>query len=134
MDMPHCRNGQPVQVWRGDSGDVVSQEELLELAPDFSLDRLTADLFGGDRLTQYELDFAASDRKLLALELGELAEAVTAGAPVEVGIEAGTAGVAFVLAVLESSEAGRKVSMSEVRDGVLNAYQDPTDRKLGLLT
>lgn len=134
MDMPHCRNGQPLQVWRGDSRDLVRQEELLALVPDFSLDRLTADLFGGDRLAQYELDFAASDRKLLALEIGELAEAVAAGDPVEVGIEAGTAGVAFVLAVLESSEAGRKVSMSEIRDGVLNAYQDPTDRKLGLLT
>lgn len=131
--MPHCRNGQPLKVWRGDSSGLVSQEELLELVPDFRLDRLTADLFGGDRLTQYELDFAASDRKLLALEIGELAEAVITGAPVEVGIEAGTAGVAFVLAALESNEVGRKVSMSEIRDGALNTYQGPTDRKLGLL-
>lgn len=133
MDMPHCRDGQPLHVWRGESRELANQEDLLDLVPDFGLDNLTADLFGGERLAGYKLDFAAADRKLLALEIGEIAEAAAAGSQVEVGIEAGTAAVALVLATLESSEAGRKVSMSEIRDGTLKAYQEPTDRKLGLL-
>ena len=43
------------------------------------------------------------------------------------------AGVALVMAAHESSEAGRPVTMEEVVNGSLSAYQDVADRALGLL-
>ena len=132
LDTFGVRSGRPLRVWRGGAGPL-DDADLLALVPDFALDPLTAELFGGDRLARYDLPFTQADRKLLALELGELAEAIDSGAPVEVDIDAGEAAVALVLAVHESSEAGAMLALDDVRGGRVSAYQDVTDRKLGLI-
>ena len=41
--------------------------------------------------------------------------------------------MALVLAVHESSQAGAVVTLDDVRSGRVSAYQDVTDRKLGLI-
>ena len=126
------RSGRPLQVWRG-GAEPLDDADVLALAPDLALDPLTADLFGSDRLARYDLPFTQADRKLIALELGELAEAIDSGNPVEVDLNVGEAAVALVLAVHESSEAGAMVTLDDVRSGRVSAYQDVTDRKLGLI-
>ena len=126
------RSGRPLQVWRG-GAEPLDDADVLALAPDLALDPLTTDLFGSDRLARYDLPFTQADRKLIALELGELAEAIDSGNPVEVDLDAGEAAVALVLAVHESSEAGAMVTLDDVHSGRVSAYQDVTDRKLGLI-
>ena len=126
------RSGRPLKVWRG-GAEPLDDDEVLALAPDFALDPMTTDLFGSDRLARYEFEFPQADRKLIAHELGELAEAIDSGNPVEVDLDAGEAAVALVLAVHESSQAGAIVTLDDVRSGRVSAYQDVTDRKLGLI-
>ena len=124
------RSGRPLKVWRG--GEPLDDAAVLALAPEFALDPLTTDLFEADRMARYDFDFPQADRKLIAHELGELAEAIDSGNPVEVDLDAGEAAVALVLAVHESSQAGAIVTLDDVRSGRISAYQDVTDRKLGL--
>ncbi len=133
LDILGFRSGEPLNAWIGDSETPASGAELLQRVPDFALDDLTAALFGGARLACYDFDFPAADRKLIALELAELAAAAQGGPPVEVGAEQGEAAVALVLAAFESSEIGRPVALAELRDGSVGVYQDPIDRTLGLL-
>lgn len=126
------RSGRPLKVWRG-GAEPLDDAEVLALAPDFALDPLTTDLFGGNRMARYDFQFPEADRKLIALEIGELAEAIESGGPVEVDQDAGEAAVALVLAVHESSQAGAMVTVDDVRSGRVSAYQDVTDRRLGLI-
>ena len=133
MDIPSMRSGEPLTVWLTDAPEPVPDEELLERVPEFALDDLSAELFGGARLARYAGDFPTADRKLIAIELAELATAIETDADVEVGPDQGEAAVALVMAVFESSETGGPVTVDEVRSGAVSAYQDPIDRKLGLL-
>jgi hypothetical protein len=55
------------------------------------------------------------------------------GRPPEVDGEGGLTAVASVLAVYESGIAGRAVTMEEVLDSRVSAYQDEIDAQLGLL-
>lgn len=126
------RSGRPLKVWRG-GAEPLDDAEVLALAPDFALDPLTTDLFGGDRMARYDFQFPQADRKLIALEIGELAEAIDSGSPVEVDLDVGEDAVALVLAVHESSQVGAMVRLDDVRSGRVTAYQDVTDRKLGLI-
>ena len=132
LDTFGVRSGRPLRVWRG-GAEPLNDADVLALVPDLALDPLTAELFGGDRLARYDLPFPQADRKLIALEVGELAEAIDSGSPVEVDIDAGEAAVALVLAVHESSETGAMLALDDVRSGRVSAYQDVTDRKLGLI-
>ena len=136
MDLPGVRSGRPLQVFREDYDGVLNDEEVLSLVPDFSLDDRTAQYFGGERLARYEQTSSGmageADLKILAMEAGELLDAVDEGTPVEVGAEAGLAAVALVMACHESSEVGRSVSLEEVVDGSLRVYQDVANRELGI--
>ena len=67
LDLPGVRTGTPLSLWRDSSGEPLSADALLEIVPDFALDGLTAQLFGGGRLALYEADFTLADRRLIAL-------------------------------------------------------------------
>ena len=71
------------------------------------------------------------DWKLLALEYFELAEAALGGRDLEVDGVEGMKDVAVVNAILESSRAGRAVTMSEVESGEVYEYQAEIDAALG---
>ncbi len=109
-------------------GSITGQELADKIG--FKLDTLTDKLYGG---VSYQLDWAETDSGLLAIEIHDFAEAITEGRPPEVDGMGGLTAVASVLAVYESGLAGRAVSMDEVMDRRISAYQDEIDAELGLL-
>lgn len=131
LDLPMDRTGKPMTV-QLDDGDPISGDAVLALAPDFALDPATAQLFGGERTATYEMEFAEVDRKLLATEYAEFAGAVKGRHGVEVDAAQGARAVATIYAMLESAEIGRSVSMEEILDGSVSAYQADINAALNL--
>lgn len=129
---PGDRNGRPVRLVL-DDGSEVSDAGVLEHAPRYRLDPVAASLFGGERPWTYDLDFAATDRKLIALEQHELAACVRSGARPEVDGAVGRRDVALVYALFESQAVGRAVTIAEVEAGEVDAYQREIDEHLGLV-
>ena len=136
IDLPGVRSGRPLQVYRDGHAGALPDAEVLALAPGFALDERTARLFGGERLARYANTGSGlgggADLKLLAVEMAELLDAADGGPAVEVGAQAGLSAVALILACHESSAAGRPVTLAEVVDGSLRAYQRPANHALGV--
>jgi predicted dehydrogenase len=126
------RNGRPVHVVLDDGTDLIG-DGVLDLVPDWRLDPVTAALFGSERLAGYDLDFATTDRKLLAVEYAELADCVRNRTQPEVNGEVGRAAVGLICALFESQVAGRPVTMSDVLAGEIDAYQREIDQHYGLI-
>ncbi len=131
LELPSDRSGQLITLHK--DGESICDASLLDLAPDFHLEPVTAALFGGGRLWGYQFPFPETDRKLLAVEYGELGLAIEDGGPIEVDATQGTRSVALSYAMLESSEAGRALTMEEVLAEKVNAYQLEIDQELGLV-
>ena len=131
LELPSDRSGQLITLHK--DGESICDASLLDLAPDFHLEPVTAALFGGGRLWGYQFPFPETDRKLLAVEYGELGLAIEDGGPIEVDATQGTRSVALSYAMLESSEAGRALTMEEVLAEKVNAYQSEIDEELGLV-
>ena len=129
---PGDRNGRPLRLVLDDGTDV-ADERVLDHAPSYRLDPVAASLFGGERPWTYDFDFATTDRKLVALELHELAACVRAGTRPEVDGPVGRRAVALVYALFESQAAGRPVTIAEVEAGEVDAYQREIDEHLGLV-
>jgi predicted dehydrogenase len=130
FDLPNDRSGNVITLHK--DGESINDGRLLEMVPDFRLDPTTAALFGGDRLWRYDFPFNETDRKLLAVEYGEFGDAIATGTPVEVDAYQGTRSVAISYAMLESSVAGRAVTIEEVLNESLGEYQRDIDEGLGL--
>jgi predicted dehydrogenase len=135
ISAPGDRNGRPVELHVDDVGAITDQR-VLDYAPSYRLDPVAAALFGGERVWRYNacFDFAAIDRKLLALEYHELARCVRTGQQPEVTGAVALRDVALVYALFESDRAGRPVTLEEVESGAVDAYQREIDEYLGLLT
>ena len=129
---PGDRNGRPLRLVLDDGTDL-ADARVLDHAPSYRLDPVAASLFGGERPWTYDLDFAATDRKLVALELHELSACVRAGTRPEVDGPVGRRAVALVYALFESQAAGRPVTIAEVEAGEVDAYQRKIDEHLGLV-
>ncbi len=130
LELPSDRSGQLITLHK--DGESICDASLLDLVPDFHLEPVTAALFGGGRLWGYQFPFPETDRKLLAVEYGELGLAIEDGGPIEVDATQGTRSVALSYAMLESSQAGRALTMEEVLAEKVNAYQSEIDQELGL--
>lgn len=130
FDLPNDRSGNVITLHK--EGESINDGRLLEMVPDFRLDPTTAALFGGDRLWRYDFPFNETDRKLIAVEYGEFGDAIATGQPVEVDAYQGTRSVAISYAMLESSVAGRAVTIEEVLNESLGEYQREIDEELGL--
>ncbi len=131
LDLPHDRTGQTLVVHM-DGQAPVTGPAVLDLVPDFALDPVTAALFGGSRLATYDFAFPAVDRKLLAVEYAEFAGAIQGRHGIEVDAVQGTRALAVIYALLESAAAGRAVSLAEVLDGTVAAYQTEINEALQL--
>ena len=131
LNLPSDRSGKRLQLFR-EGEETIDDERLLELVPDFRLDDITAALFGGDRLFEYDLEFSHTDRKLIAVEYGEFGQAILDGRSPEVGGEQGARSVALAYALMESQTAARSVSVDEVLADRTNAYQDDINTSLGI--
>lgn len=129
---PGDRIGRPVRVVL-DNGADVSGAAVLDLVPDWTLDPVTAALFGSERLAGYDFDFATTDRKLLAVEYAELANCVRIGTQPEVSGEVGREAVALICALFESQVAGRPVTIADVLAGEVDGYQREIDSHYGLV-
>lgn len=126
LNLPPDRTGKPIQLTqRRDGKDVpVATEDLLALVPDFHLDDTTAALFGGDRLTSYQLDWAIIDANLLAIEYDDFAQAILQDREPEVNGEDGLRSLALMYGFIEAERAGRMLSADELVSGAASAYQD----------
>ena len=131
LDLPNDRSGQPLTLYRPGEKPL-SDIELLELVPDFHLDEATAVLFAGDRLCRYEFPFEETDRKLIAVEYAEFADAILGKRPVEVDIVQGSRSVAFSYALLESGLSGRAVTLEEILGEEVDGYQREINVQIGL--
>jgi predicted dehydrogenase len=132
LDLPTDRTGRPLRLTL-DDGEGIEDERVLERAPEFRLDAMTAKLFGGDRLWRYEFPFVETDRKLIAVEYHDFADAIRENRAPEVGPEAGTRAVAVSYALLESGHArGKPVAVADVLSGAVHEYQHEIDQSLGM--
>jgi predicted dehydrogenase len=132
LNLPVDRSGGGIFAQIAGRGELRSAA-LLDLVPDFRLDAATASLFGGERLAEYSFSFAETDRKLLAVEYADFAGAIRGEHPPEVDAEQGARSVAIAYALLESGVAGRPISIKEVMDEKVDAYQRSIDEGLGLV-
>jgi predicted dehydrogenase len=129
LDIPNDRSGKPVELRLATS--TLRGHEIASACPDFRLDALTTALFG-TLGSPYDLPGAQVDAALLAIELHDFAAAILDDGRPEVDGRDGMLAVASVLAAYESDLAGRSVSMAEVLDSSVSAYQDEIDEPLGL--
>ncbi|MFT5090568.1 MAG: putative dehydrogenase [Candidatus Latescibacterota bacterium] len=131
MDLPGDRSGKRLTLHRPGQ-DAIDDARLLDLVPDFRLDEATATLFGGERLFEYNQEFSATDRKLLAVEYWELGQCIEKGLAPEVDIVQGARSVALSYAWMESQQAGRAVTVDEVFADELNGYQAEINESMGI--
>ncbi|HEY7031417.1 MAG TPA: Gfo/Idh/MocA family oxidoreductase [Thermomicrobiales bacterium] len=129
---PGDRNGRPVRLTLDDGTDV-ADGRVLDYAPSYRLDAVSAAIFGGERPWTYDFDFPTTDRKIIALEYAEFATCIRTGAQPEVDGIAGRRAVALVYALFESDAAGRPVTIAEVESAAVDAYQREIDEHLGLV-
>lgn len=131
LDLPGDRSGKRLRLHL-EGKDPIDDGRLLDLVPDFRLDEATAALFGGERLFEYELPFAETDRKLIAVEYHEFGHAILEGFTPEVDGVQGGRSVALAYALLESQEAGRPVTVDEMLNEEVGAYQQEINDSLGI--
>jgi predicted dehydrogenase len=131
MDMPNDRSGKNLRLIL-DRTNVIEDESMLDLVPDFRLNKATATLFGGDRLWRYELPFEQIDRKLIAVEYDDFAGAILGEHPIDVDLEQGSRSVAVSYAILESGVSGQPVTVDEMMEDRIHAYQQDINEGLGL--
>jgi predicted dehydrogenase len=131
LECPGDRNGKP-NVVHMDDGTRISDAAILDLAPAYHLEPLAAELFGGDRVWTYNLEFNDTDGRLLALEYYELGNCIATGSAPEVTLEEGRRDLALTYGPFESGVLGRPVTLDEILSGAANAYQSELDERLGL--
>ena len=130
---PPSRSGKSPTVKLEGREQPLTGEEMLSLAPDWELNDITAPFWGGHRrMASYDMPFADIDRKLIAIEYQELAEAITKGLPVEVGPEVGMRALGLAYATLESGMSHRPVRMADILEGTVEGYQREVNAANGL--
>ncbi len=131
--LPPSRSGQGPKVMLEGRSDPLSGEELLALVPEWELDEITSTLWDGEtRMASYDYPFELTDRKLVAVELQELAVAIETGAKLEVDADVGMQGLALPYGVLESGISGLPVLIKDVIDGTVETYQDEINIEVGI--
>jgi predicted dehydrogenase len=133
MECPGDRNGRPVKLHL-DDGTVIDDARILEYAPSYRLNPLSAELFGGERVWTYSFEFNDTDSKILALEYFELGDCITSGANPEVDGEEARADVALSYGPLKAGRLGRPVTLAELVEGRADVYLREIDALLGLAT
>jgi predicted dehydrogenase len=125
LGIPSDRSGKALKLVqrRGKEDVVVPESELLALVPDFALDDVTAVLFGGQRLTSYELPWADIDANLLGIEQADFVDAILHDREPEVSGVDGLRSLAMVFGFLESERLGRIITVDEVLQNPNLPYQ-----------
>ncbi|HEX2036981.1 MAG TPA: Gfo/Idh/MocA family oxidoreductase [Chloroflexota bacterium] len=132
IESPGDRNGRPVKLHL-DGGTTINDAQILDYAPRYRLEPLAAELFGGERIWTYQLEFNDTDSRILALEYYELGRCIQTGTEPEVSGEEGRADVALNYGPFEAGRIGRAVTLEELIEGRVDGYQREIDRELGLI-
>lgn len=130
LSIPGDRTGKPLglTVRQGGKDRAIPDRELLDVVPDFHLDDTTAALFGGDRITTYDLPWADTDANLLAIEFDDFASAILDDRSPEVDGVQGLRSLAIAYGLLESDRLGRFVSVEEL----LTSDDLPYQKEIGV--
>ncbi len=131
LECPGDRNGRPIKLHL-DDGTVIEDERILNYAPSYRLSPLAAEIFGGERVWTYSLDFNDTDSRILALEYHELGQCILTGESPEVTGEQARADVALAYAPIDAGRLGRPVTLDELISGQVGAYQSEVDELLGI--
>jgi predicted dehydrogenase len=125
LAIPGDRTGQPLRLTlrRDGKDEIVPDDALLELAPHFALDEVTAALFGGERLTHYEMEWADIDANLLGIEQVDFVDAIMHDREPEVTGAQGLRSLALMMGFLESERVGRAVIAEEMLSGSTRVYE-----------
>ncbi len=126
------RSGQSPRIIRND-GTEVTGDALLNLVPDFMLDKTTSILWDGERrISSYDMDFRLIDSKILAYEYIDMVQAAESGGQPEVGPEEGIQALALAYALVESGVKGESITLQDVADGLVSFYQDEINTQMGI--
>ncbi|MDP7088186.1 MAG: Gfo/Idh/MocA family oxidoreductase [Dehalococcoidia bacterium] len=126
------RSGQSPRILRND-GTELTGDALLDLVPDFMLDKTTSILWDGERrISSYDMDFRLIDSKILAYEYIDMVQAVESGGQPEVGPEEGIQALALAYALVESGVKGESITLQDVADGLVSFYQDEINTQMGI--
>jgi predicted dehydrogenase len=113
-----------------DDQEEITGTALLELIPNFHLDEITSLLFEANKLDSYQFPFQSADRKLLAIEIFELADCILTGKKLEVDGFVGRRAVALCYAAFESGILGRPVTLDEIEAEQTAVYETEINVKL----
>lgn len=131
ITMPGDRSGKPIVVMF-DNKEPINDERILNFVPDFSLDKITATLFGGERIWKYDMPFTDIDSKLLAIEYANFSQLIEVGWSPGVDPIKAMRSVALSYAMLESSQINQPVTMEEIINEEITIYQDEINGMIGL--
>ena len=133
LAIPSWATGRPVQLTLAGSEGPLGEKEMLDMAPLYQLDDVTAAFFDGRRrLSSYSMPFEQIDRIMIAIELQDFAESILTGREPEVPGEVGLKAVALSYAILESGQLGEPVSLADVVEDRVNGYQQEINESVGL--
>lgn len=133
ISLPRSRSGSGPELRVAGRESPLTGDEILALVPEWELDDVTSILWdGARRLASYEMSFPETDRKIIAIELQDFAEAIQHGRPPEVDAAIGMKALALAYGLLESGHTRRAVSMDEVLSGVVEEYQDEINADAGI--
>ena len=129
MTVPPDRSDGDVIVYLGDrelkGGELIA--ELEALGAFININDVTKAVLGADGTGGKGAAWADVDAGYLAVEIADFIEAVQSNRAPEVDGMGGLRALAVVYAILESGQAKREVSVAEILDGRLHAYQDEID-------
>lgn len=119
LNLPGDRNGRLMKLTVRQNGEdkLIAEDDLLSFVPDFALDTVTAALFGGDKITTYDMPFPIVDANLLAIEQAEFVDAIEKDFQPEVDGMQGLRSLALAFGFLESEEVGKPLSMEAMLSG-----------------
>lgn len=125
LAIPPDRTGKPLELTlrRDGSDTTISLDEQLALVPDFQLDPVTAQLFGGTRLASYDLPFVDIDANLLAIEQADFADAILQNRSPEVDGLGGLRALAIAYGFIEAEQVGRPLRVDDLLTGADSPYQ-----------
>jgi predicted dehydrogenase len=116
---------------RNNMSESITGDDLLELVPNWELDDITSLYFDGNkRISNYDFPFEAVDRKLIAIEMHDLADAIINDSTPEVDEIVGVKALSLAYGALESGDTGQIVKLKDIETGKVNQYQSEIDIEL----
>ena len=138
IKLPGSRNGNSPIIYR-DSEDPkippisITGDDLLDLVPNWQLDDITSLYFDNKkRISSYDYSFEEIDRKLIAIEIHDLADSIINNRTPEDDSKVGMDALALAYAALESGESGKIIKIEDVISGKSNSYQKIIDDELNI--